>query len=782
MAELDAFLEQRAAVRRWIEQTLQVRLQDDDLVEALKNGIVLCYIMLEVVPQSIPRIQEATTQQFKLKENLSFFAQAAEEYGVPKGTIVTHRDLWLAPDVVRLVRCIAAIATIAEERDFRVSFRECHPITKPSAADLPADERTAITNLLTNNRAGRGAGARPKVSEAILRKRLALLGDSADMVSMERGVVKLQALVRGHLARLRYAEISRHVAYRDKVAKEILATERSYVESLTTCVIVYMEPLKENMRESKPMLSGAQQKAIFSELPVLLNFNAELLRELEPLVEKWNAFQCIGPLFLKLVTFMKIYTSYISNYNHAVKELETSTRNNPKFAAFVANAMEDPRCNGLSLASFLIMPVQRIPRYSLLLQDMVKHTWASHPDYKDLQEAAIKLKECAKALNLKKEESENLERLAEIESALSSKLKVPLCEPHRRYIDDQEFGDKRVWLCNDLVLVGKADISTFQKFRKRSTDRPDKWKPRRLVWVRDVEMVQNGDGFIIRKEGVHSVVSAIHCSAADATKWCELFATQKESLHTTQQKRALAVQSKKLETTSKRPEEILRERRMEKQAKQMPRYDSVAQLLDSIDMVKQHLAQLDSEIMASPSRKRSSKRMEKMRGALTSDLATAERTLEEKKARRAATAVDAKTKTLAELKEGAREAQAAKDAQAQAAKEAQAREEQEQQAAKEQKEEAARAAAEREERGGKAAKRRSSREQRSSREKRDKEEDGGGPSSPKRVSSLSPGDPPKRSRSRSTPQAKHSPSDKRKHREKSRDRHKKEREKKKDRD
>lgn len=201
--------------------------------------------------------------------------------------------------------------------------------------------------------------------------------------------------------------------------------------------------------------------------------------------------------------------------------------------------MEDPRCNGLSLASFLIMPVQRIPRYSLLLQDMVKHTWTSHPDFQDLKEAAQKLKECAVALNLKKEESENLEKLAEIESALSSKLKVPLCEPHRRYIDDEEFGDKRVWLCNDLVLVGKADISTFQKFRKRSTDRPEKWKARRLVWVRDVELVQSPEGFVIRKEGVNSVLSAITCPATVASKWCNMFATQKEALHNSQQTRAL---------------------------------------------------------------------------------------------------------------------------------------------------------------------------------------------------------------------------------------------------
>ena len=33
------------------------------------------------------------------------------------------------------------------------------------------------------------------------------------------------------------------------------------------------------------------------------------------------------------------------------------------------------------LESYLIMPIQRIPRYNLLLEDLVMHTWPEHPDY-----------------------------------------------------------------------------------------------------------------------------------------------------------------------------------------------------------------------------------------------------------------------------------------------------------------------------------------------------------------------------------------------------------------
>ena len=48
-----------------------------------------------------------------------------------------------------------------------------------------------------------------------------------------------------------------------------------------------------------------------------------------------------------------------------------------------------PTCGGKGIKDFLIMPVQRIPRYSMLLQDMVKNTWPHHADYEPLS-AALK--------------------------------------------------------------------------------------------------------------------------------------------------------------------------------------------------------------------------------------------------------------------------------------------------------------------------------------------------------------------------------------------------------
>lgn len=40
--------------------------------------------MKQIEENAIPRIQESTDTPFKLKENISFFLEAVEDFGVPK--------------------------------------------------------------------------------------------------------------------------------------------------------------------------------------------------------------------------------------------------------------------------------------------------------------------------------------------------------------------------------------------------------------------------------------------------------------------------------------------------------------------------------------------------------------------------------------------------------------------------------------------------------------------------------------------------------------------------
>jgi hypothetical protein len=70
-----------------------------------------------------------------------------------------------------------------------------------------------------------------------------------------------------------------------------------------------------------------------------------------------------------MAPFLKVYTQYISNFEFATKELEKLEKQNKKFVDFLENCYQSPECeNGQRILAFLIAPIQRIPRYQLLLR------------------------------------------------------------------------------------------------------------------------------------------------------------------------------------------------------------------------------------------------------------------------------------------------------------------------------------------------------------------------------------------------------------------------------
>eukprot|EP00635_Sarcinochrysidales_sp_CCMP3193_P007289 CAMPEP_0118900562 /NCGR_PEP_ID=MMETSP1166-20130328/6626_1 /TAXON_ID=1104430 /ORGANISM="Chrysoreinhardia sp, Strain CCMP3193" /LENGTH=738 /DNA_ID=CAMNT_0006839709 /DNA_START=48 /DNA_END=2264 /DNA_ORIENTATION=+ len=163
------------------------------------------------------------------------------------------------------------------------------------------------------------------------------------------------------------------------VVREILETERSFVASLRTAVAVFW---RQN--------TGAAEKdadplvALVSELRSVEHFNGALLGELEEAGSGDGAR--VGRIFREYAPYLKRFATYLRLYEGWTYDPE-----DPRVRAFE----EDPRCQGQSLGSFLIMPVQRVPRYRLLLEELAKRTPAGHADFADLEVALALVKEAA---------------------------------------------------------------------------------------------------------------------------------------------------------------------------------------------------------------------------------------------------------------------------------------------------------------------------------------------------------------------------------------------------
>jgi len=139
----------------------------------------------------------------------------------------------------------------------------------------------------------------------------------------------------------------------------------------------------------------------------------------------------------------------------------------PALVQFLMKQERARECRMLSIESFLVMPVQQIPRYVMLVQDLAKNTWKGHPDFDNLNQAHAKLKEVATKINEKKRESENQAKVYGVQRTLSGKFPT-LCTPSRRYVREDQVNYLRkvilkplhLYLFNDLLVLAQPKFKT----------------------------------------------------------------------------------------------------------------------------------------------------------------------------------------------------------------------------------------------------------------------------------------------------------------------------------
>ncbi|KYN28457.1 Rho guanine nucleotide exchange factor 17 [Trachymyrmex cornetzi] len=167
----------------------------------------------------------------------------------------------------------------------------------------------------------------------------------------------------------------------------------------------YLQPLKSP--ENAGLVDAATVDEIFYQIPALLSHHEIFLEELRRRLDTWELRQTIGDVFLDVFTkpvVLETYTLFLDNWKSARKAIKTTCQAKPAFARFL-ETMEREHKGKLGLDQLLIKPVQKIPRYELLIQRLLKHTDATHPDYELLQAAQKEVHELVVKINCTERES-----------------------------------------------------------------------------------------------------------------------------------------------------------------------------------------------------------------------------------------------------------------------------------------------------------------------------------------------------------------------------------------
>ncbi|KAK1171602.1 hypothetical protein AOXY_G6467 [Acipenser oxyrinchus oxyrinchus] len=169
---------------------------------------------------------------------------------------------------------------------------------------------------------------------------------------------------------------------RQNAALELLESERVYVSYLSLL-------LKANIHFNGSEAIRAKDKRPFpSSLRFLIQQHLDLLHILQDRVLKCQWQGIMGDIFMKLTSkesdFLDYYVTYLRELPECLSVVNMYCSSSQKTASLFEGEVSGDE-HQPSLHSLLLQPVQRVPEYISLLQNLLRHTAPEHPDYYLLQ-------------------------------------------------------------------------------------------------------------------------------------------------------------------------------------------------------------------------------------------------------------------------------------------------------------------------------------------------------------------------------------------------------------
>ncbi|KNE68309.1 hypothetical protein AMAG_12976 [Allomyces macrogynus ATCC 38327] len=291
-----------------------------------------------------------------------------------------------------------------------------------------------------------------------------------------RAALRIQSWYRRH--RLRHAllahvaHLQRALSRRDQRARiinEMVTTEESYIQNLDVLVRVCLRPLRSLFRSMPGVpITAHHIDVIFGNVEAILDRHTDFYEALVAVtglptvfspvdggvavaagrswsptghikdqvaasgtagapvegggvqkaatslaVETIQVKKTLGQVFCDMATWLDVYIPYCNNYNDSKQELDRCLKVR-EFAGYLESVKSLKISQKNDLASFLILPVQRVPRYELLLKTLIRNTEPDDPELLALERALDRIHHAAQVINRAKMYNEARPHLHEI--------------------------------------------------------------------------------------------------------------------------------------------------------------------------------------------------------------------------------------------------------------------------------------------------------------------------------------------------------------------------------
>ncbi|WKY10208.1 hypothetical protein Q1695_002504 [Nippostrongylus brasiliensis] len=199
----------------------------------------------------------------------------------------------------------------------------------------------------------------------------------------------------------------------DRIAIELFDTEKAYVDDLYTVIQGYLNFLVDHRDELGVTLDDIS--SLFGCIERIYAFNRKLLQQLD-----LADLDCVkmSRCFVDNSGKFEDYIVYCTNYHRMIATL-AEMQQMPHMAAALANR-QSALGHALPLSAYLLKPVQRILKYHLFIENMLKHlpSTISADDYALVKRAHEVMTSQASRINDEKKRAEHAERVEQLQAAI----------------------------------------------------------------------------------------------------------------------------------------------------------------------------------------------------------------------------------------------------------------------------------------------------------------------------------------------------------------------------
>ncbi|KAL1517114.1 hypothetical protein ABEB36_000923 [Hypothenemus hampei] len=408
-----------------------------DLVTILRDGVLLCKLLNKIDPGCIDmkdvNLKHAMAQFLCLRNIGLFLKTCKTSFGL------SSSDLFEESMLFDLSNFHKVLCTLSKLSNTEKALRS--GILGFSAHSKKSREEEVIYQSL------------PKIQPTT--RRGLDLGHS--IIDIDSGVTS-EEIYQDLLVVRTSIEQSQPQEKRDFVVKELLDTEKNYVDVLNKLKTSFMFPLQSLMKPDDHVQVFHKIKELYD---VHSSFLLELLKiQTNPNVKLSQIFQQFKEKFL-------IYGSYCANLTKATTLLQELCDQDEIFNQAVIRYEKEVNNGRFKLRDVLSVPMQRILKYHLLLEKLIETTDEHHDEHSELKRAKESMLDVAGYINEVHRDVEHLnvinnlqENIVEWERDPDLKLSdygklIKDAELRIKAHDDQKTRNRYVFIFDKCILICK---------------------------------------------------------------------------------------------------------------------------------------------------------------------------------------------------------------------------------------------------------------------------------------------------------------------------------------